>query len=158
MRKDFAFSASLLLALLAIVAVSCNSVTDHKSWKKIENHEFSFLLPPSFRKTDTQGIDSFVEEYVSDGINLSFDLGMYSNNFYDWPKETKYESLKIDGKPAKLGTAVFGSRTNFPILTQVYINLGRPYALSMHAACKSDKEVVLARKIFGTITFKKQKT
>jgi hypothetical protein len=44
-----------------------------------------------------RGIDSFVEEYVTERIKLSFDYGWYSNNFEDWPKDTKFEDLKVNG-------------------------------------------------------------
>lgn len=123
-------------------------------WKKIENSSFSFSVPPSFKKTDARGIDSFAEEYVADGIEVSFDYGIYSNNFGDWPKETKFENLKIAGKTAKIGTAPKEFHKGFPYSTQVYIKLNGNLALSMYAACKSEKEVALARKIFETIAFK----
>jgi hypothetical protein len=122
-------------------------------WKKIENKSFSFSLPPSFKKTDAHGIDSYVEEYVADGIEVSFDYGIYSNNFEGWPKETKFESLVVDGRAAKIGTAAYGSQKGFPISTQIYIKLGDHLALSMSAACKSQEEVTTAKKIFKTIVF-----
>ena len=72
-------------------------VQGQDNWKKIENSSFSFSLPPSFKKTEARGIDSFVEKYVADGIEVSFDYGFYSNNFDDWPKDTKFEySLRLD--------------------------------------------------------------
>jgi hypothetical protein len=119
------------------------------TWKKIENDSFSFSLPPSFKKTATHGINSFVEEYVSDDIDLIFDYGPYSNDFSDWPKETTFENLKIDGQVAKIGTVAHEFHKGFPYSTQVHF-----VGLSMYAACKSDKEVALARKIFKTIVFK----
>jgi len=47
-----------------------------QTWRKIENKSFSFSVPSSFKKTDQSGIDSFVEEYVADGIEVIFDYGM----------------------------------------------------------------------------------
>jgi hypothetical protein len=119
------------------------------TWKKIENDSFSFSLPSSFKKKTTHGIDSFVEEYVSDGIDLSFDCGPYSNDFSDWPKETTFENLKIDGQDARIGTVAHEFHEGFSYSTQVHFA-----GLTMYAACKSDKEAALARKIFKTIVFK----
>ena len=125
-----------------------------EAWKKIENKSFSFSVPPSFKKTDARGIDSFVEEYVSDGIELSFDYGIYSNNFNEWPKETKFENVKLNGKAARVGTVAREFHKGFPYNTQVRIKLDGGVALSMFAACKSEKEVAIARKIFETIAFR----
>jgi hypothetical protein len=88
---------------------------------------------------------------------LSFDYGVYSNNFGDWPKETKFEDLKIDGKAARIGTAANEFHKGFLYSTQVHIDLDGRVALSMFAACKSEKEVALAKKIFRTIAFKSKK-
>lgn len=137
-----------LITLLAAFALG------QETWKKIENSSFSFSVPPSFKKTDARGIDSFVEEYVTNRVQLTFDFGMYSNNFGDWPKETKFEFLTIDGKPARIGTVEHEFRKNLRYSTQVYIKLDENTALSMFAACKSEQEVALARKIFETIAFK----
>ena len=121
------------------------------TWRKIENDSFSFSVPPSFRQTAVHGIDSFLEEYVSDGIDLVFDYGPYSNNFSDWPKDTKVEKLKIDGVDATIAAEAHEFRTGFPYSTQVHFDY-----LSMFAACKSEKEVTLARKIFETIKFNRE--
>src|SRR5262245_28875495 len=125
------FAPSLLLTI---------SVQGEDKWKKTENHAFSFSVPPSFKKTDARGIDSFVEKYVADGIQLSFDYGDCSNNFSGWPKDTKFEELKIDGKAARIGTAKREIRKDFPYSTQVHIKLDGRLALSMSVACKSEKD------------------
>ncbi|WP_193215117.1 hypothetical protein [Luteolibacter marinus] len=123
-------------------------------WKEIENKSFSFSVPPSFKKTGARGRDSFVEEYVAAGIKVIFDYGINSNDFRDWPKDTRFEDLKIDGKAARLGTAKRELHAGLPYSTQVRFKLEKGMALSMSAACKSEKEVDLARKIFETIAFK----
>ena len=142
------------LAVVAAALLLTVSARGEDKWTKIENKSFSFSLPASFKQTDAQGTDSFVEEYVADGIQVSFDYGMYSNNFAGWPNGTKFENLKIDGKAARLGTAKWELDKGFPYSTQVYIKLDGEVALSMRAACKSEKEVALARKIFESIAFK----
>ena len=152
----------LITAIAGLCCVSCqtshdprgdNARVDNK-WKLIKNTEFSFSLPPSFKKTEGTGIDSFVQEYVAEGIEVSFDFGRYSNDFQDWPKKTKFEELKIDGRAARIGTAAHEFGKGFPYSTQVHIKLGGAMALSMFAACRSEKELAVARRIFETIAFK----
>lgn len=145
---------STLLLTLAIVAFQSFIVQAEDTWRGITNNAFSFSVPSNFKKTDQHGIDSFVEEYVGEGIDLTFDYGPYSNDFQGWPKETKFEEMKIDGRIAKLGTVKHEFRKDFPYSTQIYIKLSNTTALSMFAKCKSQKEVAQAKKIFETITFK----
>ena len=54
-------------------------------WQKIENDYFTFSLPSGFKKTEARGKDSFVEEYVAEGMLVRFDYGKYSNRFGGWP-------------------------------------------------------------------------
>jgi len=140
--------------ILGIVILLCAGASNQDGWKKIENSSFSFSVPSSFRKTEAHGIDSFVEEYMAEGVKLSFDYGWYSNNFEDWPKDTKFEDLKVNGKDARIGTVAHTFHKGFPYSTQIHIKLDGGMALSMFAACKSEEEVALARKIFKTISFK----
>src|SRR5215510_1700166 len=139
--------------ILGIVILLCAGASNQDGWKKIENSSFSFSVPTSFRKTEAHGIDSFVEEYMAEGVKLSFDYGWYSNNFEDWPKDTKFEDLKVNGKDARIGTVAHTFHKGFPYSTQIHIKLDGGMALSMFAACKSEEEVALARKIFMTISF-----
>jgi len=139
--------------ILGVAILLCSAASNQGGWKKIENSSFSFSVPSSFRKTAARGIDSFVEEYVTEGIKLSFDYGIYSNNFDGWPKVTKFEDLKVNGKDARIGTAPREFHKGFPYSTQIHIKVDGGIALSMFAACKSEEEVALARKIFKTISF-----
>jgi hypothetical protein len=120
------------------------------TWKTIENDFFSFSAPPSFKRTTICGIDSFVEEYVSNGIDLIFDYDYLPNNFNDWPEGEKFEDVKIDGRAARIVTVAHEFRKGFPYSTQFHI---QPGTLNVYAYCKSEKEVALARRIFETITF-----
>jgi hypothetical protein len=61
--------------ILGIAILLCARASNQDGWKKIENSSFSFSVPSSFRKTWARGIDSFVEEYVTERIKLSFDNG-----------------------------------------------------------------------------------
>jgi hypothetical protein len=92
---------------------------------------------------------------VTERIVLSFDYGMYSNNFSGWPEDTKFEYLKVNGKDARIGTAMHEFRKGFPYSTQIYIKVNGRTALSMHAVGKSEEDVALARDIFKTISTKR---
>ena len=61
--------------------------------------------------------------------------------------------VKINGRNARIVTAK-RQFDEYPYSTQVYI---KP-ALSMLAACKSEKEVALARKVFETIVLHEKKS
>ena len=148
--------AILVIIFMSAVALAVAAPSE-QTWRKIENKSFTFSVPSFFKKTDQSGIDSFVEEYVADGIELSFDYGIYSNDFGDWPKETKFESVKVNGRSARIGTVMHEFHRGFPYSTQIHIKLDGSSSLSMFAACKSEKEVALARKIFETITFNAKK-
>lgn len=146
-----------LLFALALVGSTLAAPSKAPDWRLIENRSFSFSLPSTLKKTDARGIDSFVEEYVAEGIEVSFDFGIYSNNFGDWPKDTKFESLTIHGKTARIGVAKRDFHQGYPFSTKVYIKVDDHVALSMFAACRSEKEVALAREIFLTISFNAKK-
>lgn len=147
-------TAILLLgtAFFLVIAARCE-----EPWQKIENDYFSFSLPAAFKKTEARGKDSFVEEYLAEGMVVRFDYGKYSNKFGGWPPETKFEDLKINGKTAKVGTTVQELQKGFPCAAQVNIPLAGGLGLTMFAACKSEKELEVARRVFETITFKKAK-
>src|SRR5262249_50753463 len=99
--------------ILSFTAFPCAAAWGQDGWKKIGNRSFSFSVPSSFRKTEARGIDSFFEEYVTERIKLTFDYGIYSNNFSGWPENTKFEYLKINGKDARIGTAMHEFRKGF---------------------------------------------
>ncbi len=150
--------AVLLFLALAVVVVASAAEPADEGWRTIANESFSFSIPPGFEKTDARGIDSFVEEYVRDGITLDFDYGLFSNDFTGWPDDTTYERVQVDGESARIGTArgSFG-RPNTHFLTQIYFKIGNGHAnLSMSAACRSEEDVELAKKIFRSIRFVRQ--
>jgi hypothetical protein len=48
-------------------------------WQKLDAGQFSIFAPPGWEFHKLQGIDSYVGEFVGDGVRLSFDFGEYSN-------------------------------------------------------------------------------
>jgi hypothetical protein len=57
-------------------------------WRKVDAGAFSLFAPTGWEFHQLQGVDSYVGEFVDDGVVLKFDFGGYSN------------SLKEERKPA----------------------------------------------------------
>ena len=126
-------------------------------WREISNKAFSFRLPSTFTKAKVEPVDSFVERYVADGIEVDFDYGIYSDNFMSWSKDTKFEELSVDGRKARIGVDKAEHYEGFAYLSMIHVPLEGRLALSMCAVCRSEREVAIARKIFLTIVFKEAK-
>ena len=142
----------ILLLLLAGCA------TRHESeWHRYDAGEFSFSLPPGLKKTAAHGIDSYVSEFESPSMELSFDYGFYSNNFQGWPDSTSYEMATVDGRQARIGTAFGSFERGFTYHTQIYFREVRPTVhLSMVATCKTQKDCDIAKRVFCSIAFKQE--
>jgi hypothetical protein len=114
------------------------------------------------KRTDAQGIDSYVVEFKKDSMVVTFDFGPYSNNFSDWPPDTQFEAVIVDGRPGKIGTKRPSFREGFSISTQIafrdplHKSSAGPH-LSIHAECQSQHDAETARAIFKSVTFTKAK-
>jgi hypothetical protein len=129
---------------------------DHQDWSKVTNQVFSFSIPASWKKSNVKGMDSYHEEYLGAGIKLSFSLGRYENKFEDWPAETKFGVVNISGWQGRIGTAKREFHKGYPYSTQIYVKVDELLALSMFAACKTENEVAVARKVFETVSIEKK--
>jgi len=148
-----------MLKPLVIVGALLGCITVSMGWaqdlsKRIENEYFLFYIPSDMHQLDGQGIDSFVQRFESDNMQLSFDYGRHSNNFNGWPEDTTYKEVIISGEPARIGTATYEFREGFPYSTQVHFRLDGRVLLSMFAAYKTESDVAIAHAIFDTIIFK----
>jgi hypothetical protein len=146
---------TLVFTLALSSLVSAGAFGAEIKWHEISSKAFSFRLPATFTKAQVEPIDSFVEKYVADGIEIDFDYGIYSDNFMSWPEDTKFEDVTVDGRKARIGVAKAKHYEGFTSITMIHIPLDGRLALSMCAVCRSDRDVALARKIFRTIAFKK---
>ena len=120
---------------------------------------FTLSLPPEWKFNKLQGTDSYVGEFVGDGVNLGFDYGRYSSPLTkdnDPHHIVTYET--IDGYKAKIVVPkVVGSGT-----TGVYFgDLGGggdgiekiKLQVSGYNLTASQQEIAL--KIFHTLKFKR---
>lgn len=144
---------SIVLVALAAGCIYASTGLAGDLTKVIENDSFLFKVPVEMQELEVQGTDSFVKKYESNNIKLSFDYGWYSNDFSDWPKDTRFKEVVIGGESARIGTVKAEFREGFPYATQVHFKLDDDVKLSMFAACKTVVDVAIAHGIFEAIAF-----
>jgi hypothetical protein len=121
------------------------------NWHKVDAGPFSILAPSRWEFHQFLGIDSFVGEFVGDGITLRFDFGRYSNSLKEEKKPAYVVVHKsIDGFRAK----VVSPRTPGHGITGVYFrHVGHATALCLWGNDLTSTQQGLALKIFETIRF-----
>ena len=142
------------IALLAVLA-SC-AATDGDAWRTHDFGPFSLCLPPDFVEDQVRGIDSYVRQWSSPGMRLSFDYGRWSYVIDGyWPEGTKVERVDVDGKPARIATAHHDFGREFPYSTMLEVRELRPHVhLSVFVNCSTPEDFAVARRIFLSIRFK----
>jgi hypothetical protein len=132
------------------------------SWVKNDVGAFTFYTPPNLVdfKSGGAAVDSYVREYKSETIYLSFDYGAYSNSLSgNSDSNCTYSRADIGGRRARL-KACNEMEANMPFLfaklTAVHFadTGSRGKRLTMDASCATDASCKDAREIFDTIRFK----
>ena len=127
------------------------SVSPRNSWRKLDAGPFSISAPPGWEFHQLTGVDSYVGEFVGDGLALRFDFGGHSNDLKEAKKPTyaiAHES--IGGFPAK----IVSPRTPGHGLTAVYFhNVGHSNGLCLWGKDFTSPQQELVLKIFETIQF-----
>ncbi|SRR6266404_7191626 len=82
-------SIAVLLLTPGCSLVPTREATVDAGWLKLEAGAFSVYAPDGWEFHKKQGIDSYVGEFVGNGIVLKFDYGEYSNPL-DEAREPKY--------------------------------------------------------------------
>jgi hypothetical protein len=59
---------------------------------------YSLAVPPSLERRHRQGVDSAVDQFVGDGVDLNLDYGLYSGGFSPDQPGTRTERLPGDGR------------------------------------------------------------
>jgi hypothetical protein len=120
-------------------------------WHRLDAGPFSILAPSAWEFRQLVGVDSYVGEFVGNGLVLTFDFGGYSNPL----KEEKgpayvvvYKS--IGGRRAK----IVGPKTPGQGITGVYFrNAGYSSALTLFARDLTSTQQQLVLEIFETLRF-----
>jgi hypothetical protein len=127
-------------------------VTAPIGWYKVEAGAFSLFAPLGWELHELQGVDSYVGEFVGDGVVLRFDFGRYSSGYLKKAKKPAYVigHAPIGGFPATIASP----RTPGHGITGVYFrNVGRSNGLFLWGQDLTSRQQELALKIFETIRF-----
>jgi hypothetical protein len=131
---------------------SLSTVTAPISWHKLEAGAFSLFAPWGWEFHQLQGVDSYVGEFVGDGVALRFDFGRYSSGCLNKAKKPAYVVAheSIGGFPAEIA----GPRTPGHGVTGVYFrSVGRSNGLCLWGQDLTSTQQELVLKIFETIRF-----
>jgi hypothetical protein len=120
-------------------------------WHKVDAGPFSILAPSGWEFHQLQGVDSYVGEFVGDGVVLTFDFGRYSNTLKKEKKPAYVVTHKsIGGRRAK----IVSPKTPGRGITGVYFrNVGDAVALTLFGHDLTSTQQELALKIFETLRF-----
>src|SRR5262249_23547205 len=120
-----------------------------KDWRPVSAGSFWLCAPVGWKFHQQLGIDSYVGEFVGEGITFEFDYGRYSGSL---PTTSDYvvSDTSIDGRrsrivhPAKSGKGITGA-----FVSHVTPN----DSLVIWAKDLSEEQQVLALKILTTLRF-----
>jgi hypothetical protein len=161
MTRDFNYdkeNGDFALKSDAILHGWCQSACDRTSasvpdcWRKLEAGPFSILVPSGWEFQQLPGVDSYVGQFVGDGVSLRFDFGRYSDGYLSQANEREYTVLhkSIGGFPAK----VVSPRAAGHGITGVYFaHVAGPNALCLWGRDLTEVQQNLALKIFETVRF-----
>ena len=152
-----------LLAVVALVVVVWNAqtialaeqnaaTTLPDGWKQLDADYFTIYAPPTWKFRKLQGIDSYVGEFVGDGVKLEFDYGQYSNALTD-EKEPTYVVIeeKVGGRLARM----VSPRVPGHGVTGIYFqDVGDANGLNIAGLNLSDAQQKTVLTIFRTIRFR----
>jgi hypothetical protein len=130
---------------------SLTTITAPAIWHKVDAGPFSILAPSGWEFHQLQGVDSYVGEFVGDGVVLRFDFGGYSNSLKEEKKPAYVVIHKpIGGRRAK----IVSPRTPGHGITGVYFrNVGDSNALTLFGHDLTSTQQKLVLKIFETLRF-----
>src|SRR5260370_34865679 len=66
---------------------SLSAVTAPPNWHKLEAVAFSLFAPSGWEFHQLQGVDSYVGEFMGDGVGLRFDFGGYASSCFNRSKK-----------------------------------------------------------------------
>jgi hypothetical protein len=140
-----------LLTVCASTQIAQSNAADIKGWRKLDAGPFSILAPSRWEYHQLVGYDSFLGEFVGDGIRLRFDYGRYSNDYLQNAKNPAHVVSKrsIGGHSAR----VANPRTPGTGLTSIYIKLDGRNALWLWGEDLTSEQQELVLKMFDTLQF-----
>jgi hypothetical protein len=131
---------------------SRSAVTTPTGWNKVEAGAFSIFAPSGWKFHQLMGVDSYVGEFIGDGVVLRFDFGQYSSGHLKKSKRPSYVigHESIGGFSAKIASP----RTPGHGVTGVYFrNVGHSNGFFLWGQDLTSAQQELVLKIFETIRF-----
>ena len=141
-------------ALICLALVSSNAQVNEQvttNWFKLDAGPFSILAPSGWEFHQSQGVDSYVGEFVGDGVSLRFDFGRYSSELKE-AKEPEHTIIhkSIGGFRAKM----VSPRAAGHGVTGVYFkHVAGPNALCLWGQDLTEAQQNLVLRVFETVRF-----
>src|SRR5690348_3268151 len=103
MRLRICWFAFVICFLTVTLPLECQEPSAKAGWRKLDAVAFSVLAPPGWRFQQLPGADSYVGEFIGEGLVLRFDFGSHSNPLRDAKKPAYVVVYKhIGGHHAKV--------------------------------------------------------
>ena len=75
------------------------ALPDPPGWRRVQaSGRYSLAVPPSLERRHRQGVDSAVDQFVGEGVDLNLDYGLYSGGFSQAQPGMRTERLPGDGR------------------------------------------------------------
>lgn len=145
----------MLLCVSSILGIGCKQAESYPpaGWHKLDARTFSIYAPAGWSFRDVMSVDSYMGQFVGDGVTLEFDVGWFTEDLDDSRRGPNYflRDESIGGLPAKLGYP----RALGQGITAVYF----PHVHGSNRLYISGRDLTavqqeLALKIFHTIRFR----
>lgn len=153
------FLSAILISIEGVSAIGCSFVQIHDlfyppapaDWHRVDAGPFSISAPPGWEFHQLAGVDSFVGEFVGDGLTLRFDYGEDSNPLNEEKKPAYVVVHKsIGGFRAKV---VSPRAPGHGIMGVYFRNVGHGASLCLWGKDLTSVQQELALKIFETLRF-----
>ncbi len=149
--EDYAMVSAYIANALTAKTGTQRPGTDELDWHKVDTGAFSVFAPLGWKFHQLQGVDSYVGEFVGDGVVLKFDFGRYSNPLKD---EKKPAYVVVHKSIAGLRAKIVSPKTPGHGVTGIYFaKTFGPNKLCLFGQDLSATQQGLALKIFETIQF-----
>jgi hypothetical protein len=80
-------------------AATSPAMPDPVGWRRVQaTGRYSLAVPPSLERRYRQGVDSAVDQFIGDGIQLNLDYGLYGGGFSPDEPGVRTERLPGDGR------------------------------------------------------------
>ncbi len=138
------------------------SACDTTGWQTFKTTALSFQAPPGVVDQHAQGIDSLVGSYEGEGLEVSFDFGMYSGWVLEVGKAGTSLAIDVDGFDATLMTAEPGQVEGFDTtyMTAMHVpgvesdaGIGSPAALDIYVQHDGGAQAATAECIVRSVDF-----